>query len=216
MLAPLGARGGLGATLAAEAEERALEAAMRLPDSAWRRMDRLDRARARAVLRRITTSAHERDKLVADADAYAAHASSAALAVGEPVPFLFAVGPVGGESVFRLPARDVQRFATAAPGSWAHFEGALLAWPSAPPAVRCELVGALVAVSTALGTAAAARRLPTNEEIEEARALHAALTGKEPAAATDAEVASALCRAYVAGISRTGEEATFEPVRETR
>lgn len=213
MLAPLGERGGLGGFLAGEAEDRALEAAMRLPDRVWRRLDRLDRARLRAALKRIVSTTGERARLCEDADAYVDHARTV-LAAGLPVPFLFAAGPVGGESVFRLLPPDVERFAKASPLAWEHFVASLAAWAEAPAYVRFELVGELVGTSTELGLAISARRPATEEEQARARSLARALVGEEPAASTDAELATALCRAYLAGSLHRGDEATFESIRE--
>jgi hypothetical protein len=191
----------VGVWLADAFEAGQVRRASHLPLGLRRRLDPIERARAKATLARIVTCAGERERLVGDADLYAEHARLERERSGEsPFPFLSAVGPCGAPGVFRVPARDVRAFCREAPESWTALGRLLDAWCSAPLSARRELVGDFVALVASVGAAAAGRRRPGAAEEERMDVLLRALDGRAPAASTDAEVAAALCRAYLLGM----------------
>ena len=192
------------------AERQALDAAMKLPDRAWRRMDRLDRARVRAGLARILASVGERALLAADVSLWSQAFLEGWRTDTAFLPVLFAAGPVGGRATFLVARVDLDRGRAETPPAMDDFLAALEAWSVAPEPVRGELAHEMVVCAVALGDAAAARRRTRSDEADRVHALRDALLGRSPAAATDGEAATALCRAYVTGILRTGDETPFE------
>jgi hypothetical protein len=199
---------------AREKEEAELEDAMKLPPRLWQALDRLDRARVRAALARIATSVEDRAALVLDADRIAEHLRGSLALGAANVPFVFGVGPIGGPAVFHVACADFERFRAASPASVAALDRTLSLWAAAPQRVRAELVGELVGVVVEIGDAARSRRASNESELARVQALVEALEDRVPSAATDAEVASALCRAYLCGVlyaRRDGiDEATLE------
>jgi hypothetical protein len=217
MLGPLAEKGALRGWVAEVVESARVRAVMRLPGALCERLDRAERARAEAALARIVSSAGERERLVADADLYVAHVLAEHIAGGaDAFPFLCSVGPAGGDGVFRLARRDVEALEREAPDLWKSFERVLRAWTSAEVEVRREAVGALVECTAEVGTLGARRGRPTPAEEERLERLAKVLVGREPAAATDGDVAVSLCRAYIRGLRRRGEVVGAEGEQEAK
>jgi hypothetical protein len=217
MLGPLAEKGALRGWVADVVESARVRAAMRLPRGLRKCLDPVERARAEAALARIVSSAGERERLVADADLYVAHVLGEHLAgKTDAFPFLYSVGPAGGDGVFWLPRRDVEALRREAPDLWKSFERVLRAWSSAEVEVRREAVGALVECTAEVGTLGARRGRPTPAEEERLERLAKVLTGREPAASTDGDVAVSMCRAYIRGLRRRGEVVGAEGEQEAK
>src|SRR5437762_2619689 len=145
LVSPLAGRGVLGAWALDAVESAVLRRARRIPAGLRNRLDALERARVKATLARIVSSAGERDPLLRDADLYAEHALAEIQECGSgSFLFLSAVGPAGTAGVFRVPRRDVDAFAREVPDAWGTFGKVLKGWRGADPAVRREAVGVYV------------------------------------------------------------------------
>jgi hypothetical protein len=217
LLGPFADRGALRGWAAELLESARVRRASRLPGRLRRRLDTLERARANAVLARIASTTGERDALVHDADLYAGHLVRDHFEAGGPsFPFLFAVGPVGTDGVFRAPRRDVDAFAGAAPDHWKAVRKAVHAWTHAPLAVKRESVGIFVLSMARAGELVMHRRRPAPSDEERVDGLLRMLDGREPAAVTDGELTVSLCDAYRSALGCMGEVAEVEGDRDTR